>query len=254
MQRLLRQSHEEGCRRVVIVGGDGSIHRAINLLRQSRHLAATEVGLVPGGTCNDFARGMGLSPKAIAEAFDISCRGTPLSTDLGQLQMANQAWVYLNNAGFGRRLSVTPQKRTSALKTLRSFEATNVKVSWEKGQIEGIFFMLMACNAPYFSRGLFFSKNPRVNDGLLDVFMVPAMARWKLLPLLLKGRFRRPVGNRQTLTLKVQKIDIETDRDVWPQMDGEPTPGAVRRLSFSVAPEKVMIVVPAKSKSVSLWN
>src|SRR5262245_57509779 len=54
--RLLRQAFEEGFRRIVIVGGDGTMHRTLNTLRRMKHLSKTELAYIPAGTCNDFAR------------------------------------------------------------------------------------------------------------------------------------------------------------------------------------------------------
>jgi len=56
-ERCLEQAVEEGCTRVVVVGGDGSLHRAINALSQMKKMK-TEVAVVPAGTCNDFARSL----------------------------------------------------------------------------------------------------------------------------------------------------------------------------------------------------
>ncbi len=61
--------HRRGGRRVVVAGGDGSLHAVIAALHRRHELADTVVGLVPLGTGNDFARGTGipLDPQAAAE-------------------------------------------------------------------------------------------------------------------------------------------------------------------------------------------
>src|ERR1700682_753494 len=55
-ERLLDQAVEEDCFRIVVVGGDGSLHRTINALGKKKRLKSVELGMVPAGTCNDFAR------------------------------------------------------------------------------------------------------------------------------------------------------------------------------------------------------
>ncbi len=45
---------------VVVAGGDGSLHCVVDRLRHKGVLAHTVLGLVPLGTGNDFARGLGL--------------------------------------------------------------------------------------------------------------------------------------------------------------------------------------------------
>src|SRR5688572_28056454 len=75
VERLLRQAREEGCARIVAVGGDGTLNRLINQLARDQALAGTEVAIVPAGTCNDFARALHLSRKRLAEAFEVACSG-----------------------------------------------------------------------------------------------------------------------------------------------------------------------------------
>ena len=52
--------HRRGGRQVVVAGGDGSLHAVVAALHRRHELADTVVGLVPLGTGNDFARGVGI--------------------------------------------------------------------------------------------------------------------------------------------------------------------------------------------------
>jgi YegS/Rv2252/BmrU family lipid kinase len=66
---------------VVVVGGDGSLHALMNALHRSGHLDRTWVGLIPLGTGNDFARGVGISLNA-TEAAEQHVNGTPHPIDV----------------------------------------------------------------------------------------------------------------------------------------------------------------------------
>ncbi len=52
--------HDLGDRTVVVAGGDGSLHAVVAVLHDLGGLADAVVGLVPLGTGNDFARGVGI--------------------------------------------------------------------------------------------------------------------------------------------------------------------------------------------------
>ena len=56
--------------RLVVAGGDGTLHRTVAALHRRGELADTELGLIPLGTGNDFARGVGvpLEPEQAARA------------------------------------------------------------------------------------------------------------------------------------------------------------------------------------------
>src|SRR5207249_2025295 len=157
----------------------GSFHRTINLLAQKKLLKSVELGIVPAGTCNDFARFLGLRRRRVDHAFRLACSGKGQATDLATMDDE----IFINNAGFGRR-PVASGKKLRSLQALRTFRPTVLRAQWDKGSIEGSFFMALACNAPFFSGGLHFSKNLNLHDGLLDVYLMPAIPKWKLLPLL----------------------------------------------------------------------
>lgn len=85
------RSHDEGDldrlgemadgRTIVICGGDGSLHLAINRLFAGGALEDLSFGLIPLGTGNDFARGVGI-PLDPAEAAAALVTGRPRRFDL----------------------------------------------------------------------------------------------------------------------------------------------------------------------------
>jgi diacylglycerol kinase family enzyme len=69
-----------GDRRVVVCGGDGSVHTIVGALRRAGALDRP-VGLIPLGTGNDLARALGL-PLDPAEAARVVLAGRPRRLDL----------------------------------------------------------------------------------------------------------------------------------------------------------------------------
>ncbi len=73
--------HRAGSRRIVIAGGDGSMHTIVSALHKRRELGNHVLGLLPLGTGNDFARGVGI-PIDIEEAARVLLEGEPQPMDL----------------------------------------------------------------------------------------------------------------------------------------------------------------------------
>jgi YegS/Rv2252/BmrU family lipid kinase len=73
--------HRAGSRRIVVAGGDGSLHAVIACLYKRHDLGRNTIGLLPLGTGNDFARGVGL-PLDIEDAAKVLLDGTPTPMDL----------------------------------------------------------------------------------------------------------------------------------------------------------------------------
>jgi YegS/Rv2252/BmrU family lipid kinase len=73
--------HRRGGRRLVVAGGDGSMHAVISALHRRNELEEAVVALVPLGTGNDFARGCGI-PLDPAEAARVALHGRVRPVDL----------------------------------------------------------------------------------------------------------------------------------------------------------------------------
>jgi diacylglycerol kinase (ATP) len=73
--------HRAGSRRIVVAGGDGSLHAVVAALYRRNDLNDAVLGLLPLGTGNDFARANGI-PLDIEEAANVICTGTPRARDL----------------------------------------------------------------------------------------------------------------------------------------------------------------------------
>jgi diacylglycerol kinase (ATP) len=85
--------HRRGGRQIVGVGGDGSMHAVVAALHRRNALAGAVVALVPLGTGNDFARGLGipLDPEAAARVvLDGNIQPVDLIVDdLGEVVVNN---------------------------------------------------------------------------------------------------------------------------------------------------------------------
>jgi YegS/Rv2252/BmrU family lipid kinase len=73
--------HRAGSRRIVVAGGDGSMHAVVAALHRRHDLEGAVLGLLPLGTGNDFARANDI-PLDIEEAAEVICTGTPRPMDL----------------------------------------------------------------------------------------------------------------------------------------------------------------------------
>ena len=73
--------HRRGGRRVVVAGGDGSLHSVVAALHRRHELSDAVLGLIPLGTGNDFARGTGI-PLDPEEAARLVAKGSVRPVDL----------------------------------------------------------------------------------------------------------------------------------------------------------------------------
>ena len=73
--------HRAGSRRIVVAGGDGSLHAVVAALHRRHELSSKVLGLLPMGTGNDFARGTGI-PLDVDEAARLVLHGRVRPVDI----------------------------------------------------------------------------------------------------------------------------------------------------------------------------
>lgn len=84
-------------RAVVACGGDGTLHAVVNALARAEVLDSTDFGLIPLGTGNDFARGIGLPLEPDAAAAVVT-GGKTVATDL---IVDDEGLIVVNNVHLG---------------------------------------------------------------------------------------------------------------------------------------------------------
>ena len=73
--------HRAGSRRIIVAGGDGSLHAVVTTLYRRNDLKNAVLGILPLGTGNDFARTNEI-PLEIEEAAQVLVSGEPRAMDL----------------------------------------------------------------------------------------------------------------------------------------------------------------------------
>ena len=88
----VKRSLEQGARRIVVAGGDGSVATAAGVLRGQ----SCELAILPGGTLNHLAQDLGL-PEDLDAAVRVAAEGTTRNIDVGEVN----GRVFLNTSSVG---------------------------------------------------------------------------------------------------------------------------------------------------------
>ena len=171
---LARRFVDRGCSRVIVCGGDGTINEAAG------PLIGTDValGLVPSGSGDGLARGLGLWQPAEA-AIDRAIREPAFPIDVGYLGERH----FLNIAGVGFDAAVADvfnrrSKRGHAgylrdsLLGVWSYRSRSYVVEVEGERLDGPRFVVAFANCREYGNGLVLVPNADPTDGLLDMVMV----------------------------------------------------------------------------------
>lgn len=170
--------------RIIVAGGDGSLHVLINELDNVGRLADVVVGLVPLGTGNDFASGMGL-PADPVDAARACLDGTPTTVDL---IVADDGEHITNAAHAGIGAVAAEMAQTTKpiagqwAYPLGAIQAAVTETGYDvtlrlddKPIYKGTMLLTLVANGPCIGGGTRLCTNADPRDGLLDVLVIEAM-------------------------------------------------------------------------------
>ena len=215
LEELAAAWHELAERRVVLVGGDGTLHAAANLPGPQ-----PEVALLPAGRANNVARSLGI-PLDVRAAARLAVEGEPRSLDLIAAQTADETYYAVEGVSVGiharaRAHYDAPNSADlsagirSAIAGVRGFDGITVSVSSD-GSCELLSIgQLFVANFPRYGPGLRVAPGARPDDGLLDLVTLGWTGGASLLPTLARLRRGTHVGRPGTRSWTARRVRIGT--------------------------------------------
>lgn len=236
-QELEKALAERLPERLVVIGGDGSVHLAVNTLFRLGLQGRVALGLVPAGTGSDLARTLGL-PREPRAALDRALTAAPRPLDALAIRVDGREphWA-LNIASAGisglvdELVNAQPVRGSAAflaatLKALGRYRPFSGRVEldgepWHQGGV----FLLAVANGRCFGKGMRVAPRAEVDDGLADVVLVRPMPRWQI-PLRMPRIYLGTHLDRPSCAWRrARHIRLEPDGPIPPfDVDGELLP------------------------------
>jgi diacylglycerol kinase (ATP) len=236
---------------ILIFGGDGTVHRYLAQLVKLR----LPVLVVPCGSGNDFARALRLrSVRDSLAAWRKFCsHGSNARTiDLGVIEPlmpdrqgtgeapAPHRHYFCCVGGVGldgevaRRANQLPRwvrahggYILSFLPALLRFKPVLIKISAREGSAASLagsakpMVVAAFANAPAYGGGMKIAPHAKLDDGALDVCVIPAMSKLKLGCLFPTVYFGRHLNIPQVEYFQTERLRLETERPLEVYADGE---------------------------------
>ncbi|HEY2877812.1 diacylglycerol kinase [Nocardioides sp.] len=191
---LARQCVADGVDALVVCGGDGMVHLAVQALAST----GTPLGIVPAGTGNDVARYFDIPRKDADAAVDRVIAGATRTIDLAR--SGSQFFVTVLAAGFDAVVNERANRMTwpkgqmryniATLAELRVFEPLPYTLQLDDRRVSLEAMLVSVGNGPSFGGGLRITEGAVLDDGLLDVVIIKPISKPDLIrtyPKLFKG-------------------------------------------------------------------
>jgi YegS/Rv2252/BmrU family lipid kinase len=252
-----------GFRKIITVGGDGTLNEVVNGVFSNDVCSTNDLSLalIPVGTGNDWGRMFGI-PLDYEKAIRIIRDNKQMVHDVGLVSFFDgpekKERYFINIAGLGfesvvvRRTNIQKDRGRSGkaiyfynlLMSLLSYKNTKAEVVIDGRKINADVFSINVGNGRYCGGGMRQTPNALPDDGFLDVTIINGMGKFEIIRNL-KMLYDGTILNHPKIDgYKCKNIKVSSDSVIYTEADGESlghTPA-----EFSIIPASINIVYGTK--------
>lgn len=224
---------------VIASGGDGTLNYVSNLVLKLG--LGVPLGVIPAGTCNDFASMLNISPD-LDENIDTILAGKTVKVDVG---LINGKDYFLSSCAGGVFVDVSYSTNNDLKRNFGPFayylkalgEVTNLKsvmlrVETEDTVVEQEAYMFVIINGKHVGGFDNILKNADYSDGLMDIIIVKCCKHINLASIFFKVLSNESINSKHVITLKAKSCEIKADKELVLSVDGEKGPTLPVKVEF----------------------
>ena len=252
-----RQAVLDGCERLFVAGGDGTLNEVLNGVAEVEGgLAAVTLGVSPLGTGNDFASALGLpdEPEAAVERL---LAGRPHAVDVGRVN--GHCFLNVSAGGFIAEVSeAVPSKLKTVLgklaylvggaQVLADYEAVRAEIHGDGGDgavvsRDAALYTFAICNSRLIGGGRIIAPHALIDDGWLDVCLIHAMPTLEFVALLRRVSGGDHVDDERVSYFRTRRLELVFERPLAINTDGQVLEAT--RCRYDVLPGAARVLLPA---------
>ena len=245
LQAAAAQAAASGARAVFALGGDGTIHWAVQGLAGT----STPLGVVPLGTGNDIASAIGHDDPEARPLIDAVLAGRTRAVDLAHASLDGVERAFLGVLSTGFDSTVNERANTlrwpggtakylrAMLLELPRFTARGYRVVADGVETHGPGMLVTVGNGPAFGGGMKVCPHAVMDDGLLNLTWLGEVGMVEFLRVFPRVYSGTHLTHRAVRTLEAASIAIDAPGQVA-YADGErlgPLPVSIRIASRSLS-------------------
>jgi diacylglycerol kinase family enzyme len=249
-----RRAVAAGCRTIVAAGGDGTIGSVAAVVADTD----AELGILPLGTLNHFAKDLGL-PLDLEEAVTTIVAGVVRRVDVGEVN----GRIFVNNSSLGlyptlvkhreQHESLGQSKRSAFVRALLTvvgrYPFVRVAVRGNGASLVRKTPLVFIGNNSYHVRGLKLGTRDKLDSGLLSVYLMPDVGRLGLAWIMLRALCGGMRDEKDFESLETDSLTIAGRRSrLRVATDGEVNTLELP-LEYRIRPGALKVIVPATAPS-----
>ncbi|HEY9421050.1 MAG TPA: diacylglycerol kinase family protein [Thermoanaerobaculia bacterium] len=258
-QRIAAEALAAGVELIVAAGGDGTLNEVVNGL--AADFGHARLGLLPLGTGNDFARSINV-PADFEGALAVLAEGRvqPLDVALARFGKEDRYFINMGAGGFSSMVSEKADEAKDrwgplaymraalgTLPELQGFKAVFTVNGVERLEIET--YNVIVSNGRFVAAGIPVAPHSKLDDGLLDVMIVPAVTGGQIAMLVPQVLLGRHLDSDLIHFRKATRLEITSDPPMSFNVDGEVIGECP--VSFEILPRALKVVVGPETEEAA---
>ena len=232
LEDQVRTQVNRGADRIIVAGGDGSVHEAVNGIMRADN--AARLGVIPTGTGNDFAKACHIplnwehAAQLLAERIKVDA--TSRRIDIGRM---NERY-FANGAGVGFDARVTKVARSyrwpigdlvylfAIFRCLIDGVATpDMTITSDALTTHGPVTLASISNGAWVGGMFHIAPMADNSDGKLELLIADPVSRLRILSLLPKLISGKHMGESEISHAAIRRVTIDAADPVPSHLDGE---------------------------------
>ena len=249
-EHLLADAMADGLDILVAVGGDGTVHQALQAVVGTD----TALGIIPLGTGNDAGNSVGLAKASPESAVSVVLAGSRRAFDVGRIDAADgttRHFLCVMSSGFDSSANERANQMTwpsgtalyirAMLAVLRTFRPIPYRAELDGEVVVDDGMLVSVGNGPAFGGGMLVCAGADMHDGLLDLIWVHSMPRRRLFTVFPKVYSGKHLEHPDVESRRVISATLDAPGQVA-YADGERV--APLPVTVTAVPDGVQVLVP----------
>jgi len=194
---FVKEATEAGYNKILAIGGDGTVQKVVAGITIQKNIPTEKMifGLVPSGTGNDWAKSKNI-PSNISDAINLLINGSINEQDIGVAKIVcnsetrTRYFVTYSGVGFDSFMLEKIKNYkwlgklsylVCAIMNFTKYKNVALEVVTSKTKIDASVFLLGVGVCKYTGGGMQLIKNPKGNDGLLNITIAQEFSKFDII-------------------------------------------------------------------------
>jgi YegS/Rv2252/BmrU family lipid kinase len=239
---LTQKAISLGAKRIIAIGGDGTINKVASLL----HGTDIPLGIIPMGSGNGLARHLKI-PLKIDAALRKAVTGNPLKIDVCRLE--EKTFICTSGFGFDAFVAEVFDKRKkrglfnyiiAVIIALLRYKP--IEISINNGPLEKV-FLLTISNANQYGNNAFIAPNADIQDGQFEIIKIKQTSKIKLAVIALRLFLKNIHQSTDVEITRMANATVKIKANQFFHIDGESLINEKEDLSITIQPSSLQVII-----------